>query len=94
MEAILLYTTLAVGPIPPDVEKTRGEKDPRSTSLMRWSYARFFSCSFFLLALTEGSIPVTLREGAKYPYVKKCAIPVSSPEVDCCDVKTSSILPV
>ena len=27
--------TLAVGPIPPDVEKTRGEKDPCSTSLTR-----------------------------------------------------------
>ncbi len=35
IEAILLYTTFAVGPIPPDVEKTRGENDPCSTSLMR-----------------------------------------------------------
>ena len=46
------------------------------------------------VTLTEGSIPVTLREGSVYPYVKKCAIPVSSPEVDCCNVKTSYILPV
>ena len=46
------------------------------------------------VALTEGSIQVTLREGVEYLYVKKCAIPVSSPEVDCCKVKTSSILPV
>ena len=31
--ANLLYTTVADGPIPPDTEKTRGEKQPCSTSL-------------------------------------------------------------
>ena len=56
-------------------------------------------CSLLLLlilfvALTEGSIPVTLREGSEYLYVKKCAILVTSPDVDCCSVKTNSILPV
>ena len=34
MDANFLYTTLAVGPIPPDAEKTRGEKHPCSTSLI------------------------------------------------------------
>ena len=34
IEAILLYTVVAVGPIPPDVEKTSGEKDPCSISLI------------------------------------------------------------
>ena len=33
MVAIRLYTTVAIGPIPPEVEKTRGEKDPCSTSI-------------------------------------------------------------
>ncbi len=32
-EAILLYTTVAVVPIPPDVENTSGENEPRSISL-------------------------------------------------------------
>ena len=46
IDAILLYTTVAVVPMPPDVEKTKGEKDPCSISLTRSSYARFFSISF------------------------------------------------
>ena len=33
------------------------------------------------VALTQGSVPVALREGAKYPYVEICAAPVSTPEV-------------
>ena len=33
MVAIHLYTTVAIGPIPPEVENTRGEKDPCSTSI-------------------------------------------------------------
>ena len=32
--AIRLYTTVAIGPIPPDVEKISGEKEPCSTSLI------------------------------------------------------------
>ena len=32
-EAILLYTTVAVAPMPPVVVKTKGEKEPCSTSL-------------------------------------------------------------
>ena len=35
----------------------------------------------FLVVLTEGSIFVTLHEGAENPYVKKCTVLVSSPEV-------------
>ena len=34
MEAIFLYTVVAVGPIPPGVEKTSGEKDLCSISLI------------------------------------------------------------
>ena len=33
-EAILLYITVAVAPMPPAVVKTRGEKEPCSTSLI------------------------------------------------------------
>ena len=40
-EAILLYTTVAMGPMPPEVEKTRGENVPCSTSLTRSSNALF-----------------------------------------------------
>ena len=32
--AIRLYTTVAIGPIPPDDEKISGEKEPCSTSLI------------------------------------------------------------
>ena len=32
--AMHLYTTVAIGPMPPDVEKTSGEKEPCSTSLI------------------------------------------------------------
>ena len=39
-----------------------------------------------LVALTEGSILVALREWAEYLYIKECVIPVSSPEVTCCDI--------
>ena len=46
IDTILLYTTVAVVPMPPDVEKTKGEKDPCSISLTRSSYARLFSISF------------------------------------------------
>ncbi len=73
IEAILLYTNLAIGPIPPGVEKTRGEKDPCSTSLMRWLCALLF---VLLIALTEGNILVTLREGAEHPYVKNTLVPM------------------
>ena len=44
IEASFLQTTLAVRPIPPDAEKTRGEKQPWSISLTRLSYALLFSC--------------------------------------------------
>ena len=33
ISATLLYTTFIVSPMPPAVEKTRGENDPYSTSL-------------------------------------------------------------
>lgn len=45
-EASLLYTTVAMVPIPPAAEKTSGEKDPCSISRTRSSYALFFSSSF------------------------------------------------
>ena len=74
-----------VGPIPPDVEKKGGEG-----SMFHFSDA-LIVCSLLLLlillvALTEGSIPVTLREGAEHPYVKKCTAPVSFPKVICCNI--------
>ena len=47
-EANLLYTTVAMVPMPPAAEKTSGEKDPCSISRIRCSYALFFSNSFFL----------------------------------------------
>ena len=42
-----LRTTEVVGPHPPQVEKTIGEKVPCSTSITLASYARLFSCSCF-----------------------------------------------
>ena len=32
-EAILLYTVVAIDPIPPEIENTRGAKEPYSISL-------------------------------------------------------------
>ena len=45
-EASLLYTTVAMVPMPPAAEKTNGEKEPCSISRTRSSYALFFSNSF------------------------------------------------
>ena len=42
-EATLLYTVVAMVPIPPAAEKTSGEKEPCSTSRTLSSYALFFS---------------------------------------------------
>ena len=46
-EASLLYTTVAMVPIPPAAVNTNGVKEPCSISLTRSSYALFFSDSFF-----------------------------------------------
>ena len=46
-EASLLYTIVAIVPMPPAAEKTNGEKDPCSTSRTCSSYTLFFSSSFF-----------------------------------------------
>ena len=46
-EASLLYTTVAMVPMPPAAEKkNNGEKEPCSISCTRSSYALFFSSSF------------------------------------------------
>ena len=47
-EAIPLHTVVAIGPIPPEIENTRGAKEPCSISLTLSSYAHFFSCSLDL----------------------------------------------
>ena len=49
-DAITLYTVVAMGPIPPAVENTKGEKDPCSISLTLSSYSLFLSSSCFLEA--------------------------------------------
>ena len=46
-KASLLYTMVAMLPIPPAAEKTSGEKEPCSISRTHSSYALFFSSSFF-----------------------------------------------
>ena len=46
IDAILLYTIVAVVPIPPDIENTNREKEPCLISLTRSSYVLFFSNSF------------------------------------------------
>ncbi len=50
-----------------------------------------FSCS--CIAMTEESVSVTLCEGAEYPYVKKYAVPISSPEVVCCNIHPGVLRP-
>ena len=47
-DAILLYTVVAMGPIPPAVENTKGEKDPCSISLTLSSYFLILSSSCFI----------------------------------------------
>ena len=46
INAIILYTTVAVASIPPDVEKTNEKNEPGSISLTHFSYVLFFSSSF------------------------------------------------
>ena len=45
IEASLLKTDVAVGPMPPAAANTNGEKQALSTSLTRSSYAHLFSRS-------------------------------------------------
>ena len=47
-DAIHMSTVDAMGPIPPAVENTKGEKDPCSISLTHSSYSLFLSSSCFL----------------------------------------------
>ena len=42
----------------------------------------------------QGSVPMALREWIENPYVKKCALPISSPEVRRNDVQSCTIFPV
>ena len=45
-DAILLYTVVAMGPISPAVENTKGEKDPCSISLTETSDRDYFSIQY------------------------------------------------
>ena len=59
--------------------------------MLHFSDALIICSPFFsfvpLVALTEGGIPVTLREGLnKYPYIKVCTVLVTSPKIICCDI--------
>ena len=47
-DVILLYTVVAMGPIPPAAENIKGEKDPCSISLTLSSYSLFLPSSCFL----------------------------------------------
>ena len=46
------------------------------------------------VALRHGSVPVALRGRVEHPYVKECALPVSSPEVCGHNVQSCTIFPV
>ena len=86
VEATLLQTTLTVGPIPPDVEKKLGERKIHALPLWCIDHKLSSFLLILLVALTEESIPVTPHEWAEYPYIKECAILISSQEVICCDI--------
>ena len=71
-EAILLYTVVAIGPIPPEIENTRGAKEPCSISLTLSSYARFFSCSFILYSTALGTCYDKMGHVGEYSYGEMC----------------------
>ena len=33
------------------------------------------------VALRQGSVVIALRKGVEHPYIKKCALPISPPEI-------------
>ena len=53
--------------------------------MLHFSDALIIRSPFILLilhvALVKGGVPVTLYEGAKYPYIKECTVPVTSLEL-------------
>jgi len=63
---------LAVGPIPPYVEKT-----PCSTSLTHWLYALFFSCSLLLYSTDRGKYFGDCMRGLNTFMSRKGTVPVS-----------------
>ena len=68
MEAIFLYTVVAVDPIPPDDKCQEGPVLDLSYSLL----IRSFLLKLILaIALTQSRVLVALNEGAEHPYVKK-----------------------
>ena len=73
-EAILLYTTVAVGPRPPEVENTRGEKQPCLTSRTL--------CSFDV-TLSKGCVCIRFRKGIEHLNIKKGLLPVLGPKNFC-----------
>ena len=66
------------------------KKQGREGSTLHFSDALIIRSPFVPLilhvALAKGGIPVTLCEGAKHPYIKECTVPVTSPEVICCNI--------
>ena len=91
IDASLLYTTLAVAPIPPAVEKTRGENEPCSISRILSSYALLFSSSF---PLCESGVAVARCERVENPNIKKCTLPITTPETLCYNVEAGSIFSI
>ncbi len=81
IKAICLYTTVAVGGMPPVVENTSREK----SSVLNFPHSLIICPSLLHLvstvALRHGSVPVALQEWVEHPYVEKCALPIFSPEI-------------
>ena len=93
-EAILLYTTFAVAPMPPAAEKTKG----RERSMFHFSNP-FIVCSSLLklvsaVALGERGVAIARCEWVKNPYIKKCTLPITSPEILSYNVNAGSIFTV
>ena len=93
MAASFLYTTFAVGPMPPDTEKTSGEKQPCSNS-----HSLIVGPSFFLfvssVACCHWERMIGMCEWIKNPYVEKCTLSIVSPETLRLDVETCSFFDI
>ena len=87
-----LYTTVAIGPIPPEVEKISGEKEPCSTSLILSGTLLFLLVSS--VALNQSGATMTPCIWIKNPDIKECILSIMSPEILCYNIETSTILSI
>ena len=91
--AILLYTTVAVAPMPPEVEDTSGEEDPYALFLSHVHHGLSSSLIHSCDNTGLGRCSDKLRaKGLKTLTSKKCTLPVIPPKALCHNIQSGTIL--